>query len=165
MLPHNSAGHPLHSKIQLAAWILSSEDSRVKAFQKGLPRSSSSHGRKVLTGSITDLGKNGLAGVINSRLQDTLTNPLTEVALLFHHVSIPLFNNFKKLLQCDEPVTDMLHGSTIQLARSLANRIIKRINQLQNWIWIIPRFISQSIQSLWGVPQSSGFKNFSIWRH
>lgn len=68
MLPDNSARHPLRRKIPLAAWILSGEDSRIKAFQKGLPKSSSSHEPKVLTSSITDLGKNGLAGVINSRL-------------------------------------------------------------------------------------------------
>ena len=115
MLPHNAPRHPLRRKIQLAAWILSSEDSRIKAFQKGLPRSSSSHGRNVLTSSITHLGKNGLAGVINSRLQDTFTNPLTEVALLFHHVSIPLFNNLNKLLQCDEPIIDMVHASKIHV--------------------------------------------------
>ena len=68
VLPHNGARHPLRRKIQLAAWILSSEDSRNKAFQEGLPRSSSGHGHKVITGSITELGKDGLAGVINSRL-------------------------------------------------------------------------------------------------
>ena len=68
MLPHNGARHPLRRKIQLAAWILSGKDSRIKAFQKGLPRSSSDHGHKVLTSSITDLEKDGLAGVINSRL-------------------------------------------------------------------------------------------------
>ena len=68
MVPHNGARHPLHRKIQLAAWILSGEDSRIKAFQKGFPRSSSGHGYKVLTSSITDLGKDELAGVIISRL-------------------------------------------------------------------------------------------------
>ena len=46
MLPHNGARHPLRRKIQLAAWILSAEDSRIKAFQKGLPKSISSHGRQ-----------------------------------------------------------------------------------------------------------------------
>lgn len=60
-----------------------------------------------------------------SRLQDAFSNALTEVALLFHHASIPLFNNFNKLLQSDEPIIHMLHDSAIQLARSLANRIIK----------------------------------------
>ena len=60
-----------------------------------------------------------------SRLQDAFNNPLTEIALLFHHASIPLFNNFNKLLQSEEPIIHMLHDSTIQLARSLANRIIK----------------------------------------
>ena len=60
-----------------------------------------------------------------SRLRDAFTNPPTEVALLFHHASIPLFNNFNKLLQSEEPIIHMLLDSTIQLARSLANRIIK----------------------------------------
>ena len=59
-----------------------------------------------------------------SRLRDAFTNPPTEVALLFHHASIPLFNNFDKLLQSEEPIIHMFHDSTIQLARSLANRII-----------------------------------------
>ena len=59
-----------------------------------------------------------------SRLRDAFTNPLTEVALLFHHASILLFNNFNKLLQSEEPIIHMLHDSTIKLARSLANRII-----------------------------------------
>ena len=59
-----------------------------------------------------------------SRLRNAFTNPPTEVALLFHHASIPLFNNFNKLLQSEEPIIHMLHDSTIQLARSLANRII-----------------------------------------
>ena len=59
-----------------------------------------------------------------SRLRDAFTNPPTEVALLCHHASIPLFNNFNKLLQSEEPIIHMLHDSTIQLARSLANRII-----------------------------------------
>ena len=60
-----------------------------------------------------------------SRLRDTFTNPLTEVALLFYHASILLFNNFNKLLQSEEPIIHMLLDSTIQLARCLANRIIK----------------------------------------
>ena len=60
-----------------------------------------------------------------SRLQDAFTNPLTEVALLFHHASIPLFNNFNKLLQSEEPIIHMLHDSMTQLAWSLANRIIQ----------------------------------------
>ena len=60
-----------------------------------------------------------------SRLRDAFTNPLTEVALLFYHASILLFNNFNKLLQSEEPIIHMLLDSTIQLARSLANRIIK----------------------------------------
>ena len=60
-----------------------------------------------------------------SRLRDAFTNPPTEGALLFHHASIPLFNNFNKLLQSEEPIIHMLLDSTIQLARSLANRIIK----------------------------------------
>ena len=59
-----------------------------------------------------------------SRLRDAFTNPPTEVALLCHHASIPLFNNFNKLLQSEEPIIHVLHDSTIQLARSLANRII-----------------------------------------
>ena len=33
-----------------------------------------------------------------SRLQDAFTDPLAEVAMLFHHASILLFNNFNKLL-------------------------------------------------------------------
>ena len=60
-----------------------------------------------------------------SRLRDAFTNPLTEVALLFYHASNLLFNNFNKLLQSEEPIIHMLLDSTIQLARCLANRIIK----------------------------------------
>ena len=60
-----------------------------------------------------------------SRLQDAFNNALTGIALLFHHASIPLFNNFNKLLQSEEPIIHMLHDSPIQLVRSLANRIIK----------------------------------------
>ena len=59
------------------------------------------------------------------RLHQAFNNPLTEVVLLFHHASIPLFNNFNKLLQSDEPIIHMLHGSIEKLARNLANRIIK----------------------------------------
>ena len=60
-----------------------------------------------------------------SSLQDAFTNPLTEVVLLFHHASIPLFKNFNKLLQSEGPIIHMLHDSTIKLVQSLANRIIK----------------------------------------
>lgn len=51
-----------------------------------------------------------------SRLPDTFTNPITDIALLFYHASIPLFNNFNKLLQSEEPIIHMVHGSTTQLA-------------------------------------------------
>lgn len=60
-----------------------------------------------------------------NRLKKAFNNPLTEVSLFFHHASIPLFNNFNKLLQSDEPVIHMLQGSIEKLAMSLANRIIK----------------------------------------
>jgi len=60
-----------------------------------------------------------------TRLRDAFTNPLTEVALLFMHSSIPLFNNFNKLLQSEEPIIHMLHNSIKQLARILANQIIQ----------------------------------------
>lgn len=59
-----------------------------------------------------------------SRLRDAFTNPLTEVALLFHHASIPLFNNFNKLLKSEEPIIHMLHDSMTQLARSLCGGIL-----------------------------------------
>ena len=59
------------------------------------------------------------------RLHKGFNNPLTEVALLFHHASIQLFNNFNKLLQSNEPIIHMFHASIEKLARNLANRIIK----------------------------------------
>lgn len=59
------------------------------------------------------------------RLHKAFENPLTEVALLFHHASIPLFTNFNKLLQSDEPAIHIVHDSVTRLAKTLANRIIK----------------------------------------
>ena len=44
-------------------------------------------------------------------MQDAFSNPLTEVALPFLLSSIPLFNNFNKLLQSEKPITHMLHNS------------------------------------------------------
>jgi len=100
-----------------------------------------------------------------SRLRDTFTNPLTYVALLFQHASIPLFNNFNKLSQSEEPIIHMLHDSTIQLARSLANRIITpqvlRDTPVTELNLDDPN-IYKNTQSLWGLRQSSSFKNFSM---
>ena len=61
------------------------------------------------------------------RLHDAFSNSLTEVVLLFHHASIPLFTTFNKLLQSQEPIIHMLHTSITRLARTLANRIIKPV--------------------------------------
>ena len=46
-----------------------------------------------------------------SRMQDALSNTLTEVALPFLLSSIPLFNNFNKLLQSEKPIIHILHNS------------------------------------------------------
>jgi len=59
------------------------------------------------------------------RLHCAFENPLTEVALFFHHASIPLFTKFNKLLQSDEPAIHIVHDSVTKLAKTLANRIIK----------------------------------------
>lgn len=44
-------------------------------------------------------------------MQDVFSNPLTEAALPFLLSSIPLFNNFNKLLQSEKPIIHMLHNS------------------------------------------------------
>lgn len=59
------------------------------------------------------------------RLQNAFENPLTEIALLFHHASISLFTNFNKLMQSDEPLLHIVHDSVARLAKSIANRILK----------------------------------------
>ena len=45
------------------------------------------------------------------RLHTAFENPLTEVALFFHHASIPVFTNFNRLLQSDEPAIHVVHDS------------------------------------------------------
>ncbi|XP_058941996.1 uncharacterized protein [Pocillopora verrucosa] len=59
------------------------------------------------------------------RLQKAFENPLTEVSLFFHNASIPLFTNFNKLLQSDEPSIHIVYDSVIKLANTLGNRVIK----------------------------------------
>lgn len=59
------------------------------------------------------------------RLHRAFENPLTEVALFLHHASFPLFTNFNKLLQSDEPVIHVVHDLVRRLAKTLANRIVK----------------------------------------
>ena len=59
------------------------------------------------------------------RLQNAFKNPLTEIALLFHHASISLFTNFNKLMQSDEPLIHIVYESVVRLAKTIANRIIK----------------------------------------
>ncbi|XP_068677860.1 uncharacterized protein [Montipora foliosa] len=59
------------------------------------------------------------------RLHKAFENPLTEVSLFFHNASIPLFTNFNKLLQSDEPSIHIVYDSVIKLATTLGNRIIK----------------------------------------
>ena len=59
------------------------------------------------------------------RLHDAFKNPLTEVTLLFHQASIPIFSRFNKLMQTDKPVIHVLLDSVNRLAKKLATRIIK----------------------------------------
>ena len=59
------------------------------------------------------------------RLRKAFENPLTEVVLYFHNASIPLFTNFNKLLQADEPSIHILHDSVMKLGKMLGNRIIR----------------------------------------
>lgn len=59
------------------------------------------------------------------RLHEAFKNPLTEITLLFHQASIPIFNRFNKLMQSDEPVIHILLDSINRLAKTLATRIIK----------------------------------------
>ena len=65
------------------------------------------------------------ADVRFQRLHKAFENPLTEVVLYFHNASIPLFTNFNKLLQADEPSIHILHDSTMKLGKTLGNRIIR----------------------------------------
>ena len=44
-------------------------------------------------------------------LHKVFENPLTEVSLFFHNASIPLFTNFNKLLQSDEPSIHIVYDS------------------------------------------------------
>ena len=41
--------------------------------------------------------------------------------------SIPVFTNFNRLLQSDEPAIHVVHDSVMKLAKTLANRIIKAV--------------------------------------
>ena len=59
------------------------------------------------------------------RFQNAFKNPLTEIALLFHHASISLFTNFNKLTQSDEPLIPVVYESVLRLPKTIANRIIK----------------------------------------
>ena len=66
-----------------------------------------------------------LADARFKRLHTAFENPLTKVALFFHNASIPLFTNFNKLLQSDEPSIHIVYDSVIKLASTPGNRIIK----------------------------------------
>ena len=59
------------------------------------------------------------------RLRKAFENPLTEVVLLFHHASIPLFTSFNMLLQSEEPSIHIVFDSVTKLGKTLGNRIIK----------------------------------------
>ena len=59
------------------------------------------------------------------RLHKAFGDPLTEVVLLFHHASIPLFATFNKPLQSDEPLVHVVHDAVTKFARTLENRVFK----------------------------------------
>lgn len=64
-LPHDGTQHPLGKRLKMGAVVVSGNRSRVEAFRKTLPTSSSCRGPVEPGNSMATLGKNGICGIVS----------------------------------------------------------------------------------------------------